>query len=273
MKNMYLRAVLGSFVLTGGLMAQTSVFDKPPAGVEDALRARVSRFYQAFVDSKFRLADQVVAEDSKDEFFAADKTRYYGFQISQITWEQNFTRARVVVLADTDVQMFAAPPVRMKAPLTTVWKLENGEWWWFVLKRKPGEDVVTPFGRIHAAAVEKERAAGGPAPAIPARMMDLEGLSRLVQADKKVVRLKPGAEPEIVTITNGMPGPVSLRLETAEFPGLSVKLDRTDVGAKEKAHVEFRYVAMGKRGRNLLTVRVVALPANTTMPIAVVINQ
>lgn len=269
MKNMSLRVVMGSFLLAGGLIAQTSVFDKPPAGVEDALRARVSRFYQAFVDSKFRLADQVVAEDSKDEFFAADKTRYYGFQISQITWEQNFTRARVVVLADTDVQMFAAPPVRMKAPLTTVWKLENGEWWWYVLKRKAGDDIVTPFGKIHAAAVEKGRATGAPPPAMPTHMMDLEALSRLVQADKKVVRLQSGTVPQIVTITNLMDGPVTLRLEAAEFPGLSVKLDRTDVGAKEKAHVEFRYTYMGKRGKNLVTVRVVALPANTIIPIVV----
>ena len=39
--------------------------------MDEALRARIHKFYQAHVDAKYRIADQVVAEDSKDLFFAA----------------------------------------------------------------------------------------------------------------------------------------------------------------------------------------------------------
>ena len=65
-------------LLLGGIaLAQEAgnIFEKAPPEVDEALRARITRFYQAFIDGKFRLADALVADDSKDVFFAAEKRR------------------------------------------------------------------------------------------------------------------------------------------------------------------------------------------------------
>jgi hypothetical protein len=72
--------------LFGMLLAQGQVdlFQKAPPEVDEALRARVTKFYQAHVDGKYRLADEVVAEDSKDAFFEARKPRYRKFELSRI---------------------------------------------------------------------------------------------------------------------------------------------------------------------------------------------
>ena len=61
--------------------------EHPPAVVDEELRARVSGFYQNFVDSSFspRKAEPFVAEDTKDFFYNALKQNYQSFQIGKIT--------------------------------------------------------------------------------------------------------------------------------------------------------------------------------------------
>lgn len=55
-------------LLVLGLYGQTATnpFDKAPIEVDTALRERIAKFYQAHVDKKPRLAEQYVAEDTKD---------------------------------------------------------------------------------------------------------------------------------------------------------------------------------------------------------------
>ena len=63
---------LASFAfLTALAAAQTATnpFDKAPPNVDDALKTRVTEFYQDHIDGKFRKAEQLVAEDSKDAFY------------------------------------------------------------------------------------------------------------------------------------------------------------------------------------------------------------
>ncbi|MGC8794691.1 MAG: hypothetical protein ACP5U2_15005, partial [Bryobacteraceae bacterium] len=137
--------------LTAALCAQAQtaaeLFEKAPPEVDQALRERVKFFYQCHVEGKFRQADQVVAEDSKDAFFAAEKPRYRGFEIVRIVYSDNFTRARVVVAVDTDFMAPGIGRIPVKAPLTSLWKLENGQWWWYV-DRNAGKQ--TPFGPMRA---------------------------------------------------------------------------------------------------------------------------
>src|SRR5579864_740686 len=69
------RAALLSTVLSGfaGLaFGQPS----PPPGIEDALRARVTEFFQYHVDGNFRKAYDMVAEDTKDFYFKALKIQF-----------------------------------------------------------------------------------------------------------------------------------------------------------------------------------------------------
>ena len=61
---------------------------KPPAKVDQALRARVKEFYQYHVDEQYRKAETLVANDdqSRDIFFTKQKEKYEKFEISQIEY-------------------------------------------------------------------------------------------------------------------------------------------------------------------------------------------
>src|ERR1044071_4289257 len=95
-----MRIVSLSAIFAVSLFAQApaDLFQKAPPAVDQALRERIARFYQLHVDSKFRQAESLVAEDSKDFFYSANKPKYLGFEIKQIIYSDDFTKARAVVI-------------------------------------------------------------------------------------------------------------------------------------------------------------------------------
>jgi len=247
------------------LWGQTAadVFEKAPPEVDKALRERIAFFYQCHVDGKFRLADQVVAENSKDAFFAAEKPRYRGFEIVRIVYSDNFTRARAVVAVDTDFMAPGIGKIPVKAPLVSLWKLENGQWWWYV---DPNAGRQTPFGTMRPGE-------GGSAPFnlnIPTRPEDAVRLLGKVTADKTEVRLS-SYEPasDVVTLTNQMPGQVNLRLEYNGFPGFEAKLEREALQANESVKLLLRIEPRDKSAKPGLTVNVRVEPLNQVIPIHV----
>ena len=228
--------------------------------MDDALRARVAKFYQAHVDGKFRVADQVVAEDSKDAFFAADKTRYKACGIVRIAYSDQFTRARVVTACDSEfVTMAGRVPV--KIPLTTLWKVENGEWFWYVEPRPAGFD--TPFGKMTPG---KE---GGRSP-FPTKMPDAATILKQVKVDRTEVRLS-SFEPASteVTVSNAMPGSIGLSLSYNGFPGFKARLDRTELGAGESARVLLECKPEDQRPKPTLTLQLTVEPTGQVIPIRV----
>src|SRR5260370_17579573 len=89
------RAYVG-LLLVSALWAQNpgDLLDKAPPDVEEALRARITAFYQAHVDKKFRQADEYVAADTKDFYYEANKPAYLALEIGKITYSDNFTKPR-----------------------------------------------------------------------------------------------------------------------------------------------------------------------------------
>src|SRR5437868_9333254 len=107
------------------------LFTKAPPAVDEALRARVSQFYQLQSDGKFRQADQMVAEESKDTYFEADKRRCRKFNLVRINYTADFKEASAVVNCDTDMT-FSRSIMKVTVPLTTFWKVLDGQWMWYV---------------------------------------------------------------------------------------------------------------------------------------------
>ncbi len=216
--NEPVRTMLAGLVLTvGAVLAQApaELFQKAPPDIDEALRARVTKFYQAHVDGKFRAADEMVAEDSKDAFFAADKPRCRAFQIIRLSYSENFSRAKAVVGCDTEMLFPGVGLVPLKQPLGSSWKVLDGQWFWYVDPVSERKDVATPFGTRKAAPGEQPASQGG----MPAAPVSLESLSGLVKADKKELRFdlqKPATAQ--VTVTSQMPGRVTLSLEPAVVP-------------------------------------------------------
>src|ERR1044072_5758427 len=85
--------------------APEDLFHKAPPAVEEALRARITQFFQLHVDGKFRQAESLVAEDTKDFFYSANKPKYLGFEIKSISYNDDFTKAKAVVVAQMVVMV------------------------------------------------------------------------------------------------------------------------------------------------------------------------
>ncbi|MBI4877543.1 MAG: hypothetical protein HY822_23175 [Acidobacteria bacterium] len=259
-----LRIILGLVLaLAAGGQTPSDLFEKAPPRVDQSLRARVAKFYQAHVDGKFRLADQVVADDSKDAFFAADKPRYKGFEIVKIVYGDNYSAARVVTVCDTEMVSPMAGRFPIKAPLTSLWKIIDREWFLYI---PPNTGVIdTPFGKMGAG-----QTSGNASSPIPARLPDAQSVQRQVRVDRTAVELS-SYEPASaqVVVSSQMPGLVKLSLSYAAFPGFEAKLDRDEIGAGEKATVLFTCKPAGKTPKPAITVLLMVEQTRQEFPIRV----
>ncbi|MDX9981792.1 MAG: hypothetical protein RBU25_17355 [Lentisphaeria bacterium] len=178
----------------------------------------------------------MVHEDSKDAFFVAEKNRHNGFAILTIKYSEDFTHANVVTEIDTDFVMPGFAKQAVKIPMTTMWKLDEGEWWWYVLPPELGRD--SPFGRLVPGA---EDSSGGIAQRLGS-MPSAEAIQNLVRVDKTDVILKSDeASSDEIQISNGMPGPVTLKLEAPKVEGLEIRVEPTQVPARGRAKIVFTY--------------------------------
>jgi hypothetical protein len=269
--------VLCAFAAVGaGQEAKTasSTVEGPtaPPEIDTALRKRISHFYQAHVDGKFRVADQVVAEDSKDFFFAAPKRKYVNYEIVRINYKDDFKKAEAVVACTGD---WVARGQRMKVKLVTssLWKVEDGQWFWYVNAAQG--PIASPFGTMHANAGKTETppADEQSKQAAAAVLRDPGAAAALilqsVRADKSELTLK-GYENSSgeVAITNGMQGPVTLRADIdGKFAGLTFSLDKTEVPAGETAKLRIVCEPKDKTPKPTLTALIFVEQTGQTIPI------
>jgi hypothetical protein len=257
-----------ALLLASGLWAQSpgDPFDKAPPDVDQALRDRIARFYQAHVDKKFRLADQYVAEDTKDFYYQANKPAYQAFQIEKITYSDNFTKAKAIVNCKMRVMLpgFADNP--MMVPIPSTWKVEDGQWYWYV-DQKLGRE--TPFGRMKP---PQDSPSEGSMPSL-ASAPSIEAIWKSVQADKNTVQLSArAASSDQVTISSKMPGNISLQLDVPKAAGFKVALDRAELKTGEEAKITFSSETRENAGAKVAEVHVLVQPTNQVIPITVTIK-
>ena len=239
----------------------TDVFEKAPPEIDEALRARVAKFFQAHVDSKFRQAEEVIADDSKEFFYNMKKSRYFGFEIIRINYSDNFTKATVVTGVEVEWRSPRIGVMKVKPPMTSLWKLENGQWYWYVV---PQKDWDTPWGRMNP----------GPDPQSNKTMaalfkgVDPQAVVQQVAVSTSEIRLKGYEASEgRATITNSLPGEVQLRLTAPTAPGLDVKIDKTTLKSGEVATIAVQYNPATKEPKPTSEVRVNIDPIGQIYPI------
>ena len=234
------------FLALGMACAQDpgAVFEKAPPDVESALRARVNQFYQYFVDGKFRLADALVAEDSKDTFFAAEKRRYKACVVGNITYSDNFTKAKAVTTCDTEY-FFAANRFPVKLPIVSLWKLENGDWYWYVIPASEQDTYNSPFGPVK----RPDAASGGQqtpdtpaAPSIPDPASVLARVRNGVHVDRTKLSFNGAkASKEEIHLKNTLPGRATIVAQFSGIPGLKVTPMKSDLGANGEVTMTFAF--------------------------------
>jgi hypothetical protein len=235
MRKWMLAAVVSCAVVAAQTTA-TDVFEKAPPDVDAALRARVAKFFQAHVDSKFRQAEEVIAEDSKDFFYNMEKSHYFSFEIVRINYSENYTKATVVTGVEVEWRSPRIGVMRVKPPMTSLWKLENGQWYWYVV---PQKDWDTPWGRMNPGPDAKQ---GTSAVAAMFNGVDRETVLRQISIDTNHIRLKGYEASEgRAIIRNSMPGEIQLRLNAPTAVGLEVTMDKTALKSGEQAVISVRY--------------------------------
>jgi hypothetical protein len=233
-------------------------FDKPPADVDDALRTRVTQFYRYHVDGKLRQAEQLVAEDAKDDFYAAAKPNIKDFRIDQIAYSENYTKAKVTMVGKAMVSfMGMAAPQLMDMPFPSYWKLEGGKWCFYYYV---DPERMTPFGKQKAPS--KDGKASGPPAFKPA---DLSTISQGVKPDRTAVKL--GDTEEKVELTNRLPGVVTLSLSEKQYVGIEAKLDKTELKSGETATLTIQPRSAVGRPRTM--VGVIVQPSNQYIQVEV----
>ena len=212
-----------------------------PSDVDSALRARVDRFFQAQVSGKFREAVPVVAEESQDWFIGSGKETYKSCQTTKIEYSANFSKALVTETCQGEYRVHGhRMPVSL--PIPSYWKVVDGQWYWYHVKET---EVRTPFGiaRITPDNDPDANSSETSKPIIPANPLLLaRDILQSIKLDKTEIKLESSkANEDVVEVTNGMPGAISISIDNLGQAGLTVKLDKSEMKAGEKARVVFRY--------------------------------
>lgn len=245
------------------------LFTSAPPAVDQALRERITKFFQAQSEGRFRVADQYVHEDSKDIFFEADKRRCHSFEIARINYTESFQRATAMVTCETDLLLARTGLVKVKMPLTSFWKVSDGQWWWYMT---PVKSRTTPFGEM------KPGPPADGAQASPVRKgPSMADILNMVRADRNEVRISAATQAvESVIITSLLPGEMRLQLEPKSVPDLKIELDRTLLKEKETATLAIRYQPDKDRPRAIGSteeIRLTAQPVSRTLAVRVVFTR
>lgn len=229
------------------------------AAAEAALRSRAQEFFQLQVEKKYRQAESMVAEDTKDLYYNNSKFHMESFTIQSVELQDNNTRAKVMIKARMPVAIPAAGTLDFDVAQPTLWKIENGQWVWYV-EQGPEQ---TPFGTIHTSSAGDSPASvassirSGPNPA---------ALQQMVKIDRSSVVLTADEPQQTVTLTNELPGAVDLEVQPDQTDAFRVRVDKQHLGAGEKTLIHF---TASRRSAETKAVQVIVLPLNTTLGIQV----
>jgi len=263
---------------------------KAPPEVEQALRARVTQFFQLHVESNFQKAYSMVAEDTKKYYFDNKKNTYKSFRIAGVKFlNSDFTKASVNLDCEQVMEKAQFNGVVIPVPMTTLWKIEDGKWMWYRDPNTvdPNAANLTPMGPSDRSKINP----GGTDEQIAARLQELTSPDSIAKRGLQIVGESGIDKPEVtlamdkpssagVTFHNGHAGYVKLVLNSGEkVAGFSATLDRVDVGANENAVLKLTYEPPAGGGSahpsaaqglpQVVTVKLSVMPFNQTFMIRV----
>ena len=248
----------------------------PPPEVDKALRARVQEFYQDFVDAKFRKADSLVAEDSKDYFFAMEKLPFKGFDgPKSIVYSADFQKADVIMTVDTELRSPRLGTMHIRPDHASTWKVVDGQWYWYHVKPT---FIDTPFGRRILPKDYDENSSesmhalvsGGGAKPPGFHMVTPEELAAQIKVDKQSIMLSSFQDStESVTVSNSLPGPVTVEVRCPAMMGLTIEPMKKDLKSGESVTIVFRYSPSTKEPKSTLKATIHVDPLSQNSPLTI----
>ncbi len=202
---------------------------------------RAKQFYELLVAGKARASEEFVCAASKDEYYAAPKTKPLGAEVGRVELQPDGKAARVLTMVEDEVLLPMGGQKRVMKMLTSSdWKLENGQWCYY-LEPAPQKKAAEP-AKAPAAGATVPPNLGQPPPGV--RVADLPKLSRAVTASKQRFKIPDDADgKDEIVLTNGLNGPVKLVFLCRKTPGLECKADKEFIGHGDQAKltVEFKF--------------------------------
>jgi hypothetical protein len=255
-------------VLAWAQAAPADLTPGAPPEVDKALRARVTQFLQYHVDGDFRRAYDIVAENTKEEYFNSGKMRLRKFELNTIKYSDDFTQAVVDATVSMNWNIQVQENVSI-VPMVTTWKIEDGKWVWYH-ELKSG-DVLTPMGPSRIVPGLNDQ---NTKPRIPDHIDDAavanaaQSIVKHVTVDKQGVSLASGKDQ--VVIHNGTPGYVLLTWATLpDLPGFSATFDKTQLGPNQDGVLRFEYKPGDEEPHAPFPVRIVVEPFNQVFAVMV----
>jgi hypothetical protein len=204
--------------------------EKPPAYIEQAVRARVNEIYTLWKAEQYRKAESLVAEDTKDYYYSGSKPIIKSFEVLDVQYFDDFKIAKVFTKVVEPVVIAGFPPGEMTVKMPTLWRFEDGNWYLFEDRTR-----MTAAGGIQSkiqAAVEAATAGAGvdvtAASGMPKDLPQTPDFAMgKLTPDKKEVEISAGTTQE-VHISNSSPGTMELELG-APLKGIAAKLDHAEV--------------------------------------------
>lgn len=259
-----------------------------PAEVRDALRARVTEFFNYHVGPTNRRSIEMVAEDTKDYYYASGKVNLLGFTIKDFDFTPDLNKAFVKL---DFRQIWEVQDMRTEVTQATgtTWKIEDGKWVWFLDVQNTTNVWRTPMGPSAPPTTKTEKPtiqtnADGTL-YIPSDFATPERLQEQAQTilaqsglDKDTVTFTYGEAGEAsVKFHNGVRGQISLKLYSdPHIPGMSIKVDKSDLFANEDGTVTFKYdppadLVMAPGGTEH-TIKLEMIPFNQMHPIKLIMR-
>ena len=233
MKGMYRIALIALLGTAAFAQTEAPPAEKAPAELEQTVRARVEEFYSRMLKRQYRQAEALIAEDTKDYYYAGAKPEIHKFDLISVEFSDHFTHAKALTKVTEPVTMAGFPPSEMTVTIPSLWRLEGGNWFLY----EDPDKISNPSGlrtKIEDAVKDAAAATGTTPPGMPSEMpKDPSFAMGKVLIDKNEVKVAPGAS-ETVVVANSSQGPFTLE-PGAPLPGIEAKLDRTELGRGEKA--------------------------------------
>jgi hypothetical protein len=217
---------------------------KAPAEIDDALKTRVSSFYQHFQKGEFRQAESFLDEASRDLFYNSKKNRILDFKIQTVDYADDFRTANVLVVCKTIIAMLGSEPLNM--PLNSDWRFNEGEWWLHLTEhqRPAGADAASPFGPMSFSQdVAQPGSNFGPQGATM-QPPTIESLASMYRISTDTLTFPKNAKEPVtrsMTVKSASVGRLSVEQTSGPIEGITVNIESGEIEPGAEAKITFTY--------------------------------